>query len=126
MKKFKKMVAGVLAAASLAVCMGTYANAETLTLRKGSPIADVRLNASCVMISGECSSSSESFVHFLLRYSSGWSFIDDQSYVLRQGQSFSNVVSSVVDPNTLWNYAIKPFNTNKLNGVATGTIEIIS
>lgn len=123
MKKIKKVIASALAAASVATCMVVPASAETISLTKGRPIATTNMVASRVIISGQCSSSSESMAHFRLGYSSGGYLITDKTYILAPGGYFYNVTSSSLDANTIWTYSVKPYNTNKLNGVATGTIE---
>lgn len=121
MRKFKKVIAGILAAASVMTCMALPASAETITLKKGHAGAQANIiGAKQVSYYGECSTSSGSSANFRLAYSSGTSLITVDGFTVKPGHNYGGY-TKVYDTGKMWTYTvIAP--TNALNCEAYGEI----
>lgn len=124
MRKFKKVIASILAAASVMTCMALPASAETITLKRGHAGAQANIiGAKQVLYTGECSRSSGSAAIFRLAYASGTWLIDVDNFSLFPGGSFSKR-TEVYDKGKMWTYTVIAPN-NDLDCVASGTIEAL-
>lgn len=124
MRKFKKVIAGILAAASVMTCMALPASAKTISLTRGQAGSQANIiGAKQVLYTGECSSSSGSSAIFRLSYSSGGYLIDVDNFTCPRGASFSGK-TGVYDEGKMWTYTVMAPNNN-LDCVASGTIEAL-
>lgn len=121
MRKFKKVIAGIIATASIMTCMALPASAETISIKRGDAGSQANIiGAKQVYYRAECSSSSGSSADFRLAYSVGSNLYTVHSFSLDPGDSYENM-TSVFDTGKMWMYSVFAPN-NKLNAVASGTI----
>lgn len=121
MRNFKKVIAGILAAASVMTCTVLPASAETINLKKGHAGAQANIiGAKQVYYSGECSSSSGSSAIFRLGYSSGTNIITVDKFELYPGGYYDDT-TIIYDKGKMWTYTVIAPN-NDLVAVASGEI----
>lgn len=121
MRKFKKVIASIIAAASVMTCMAMSASADTVSIKKGDAGSQANIiGAKQVRYTGKCSNAS---AIFRLAYSSGSYLIDVDNFTLLSGYSFDRQ-TIVYDTGKMWTYQVLAPNNN-LNSVASGTIEAL-
>ncbi len=122
MRKFKKVIAGIITAASIMTCMALPASAETISIRRGDAgsQADI-IGARQVEYTATCARTSGSYADFRLGYSSSHYLITVDSFSLSPGASYSNK-TIVYDTGKMWTYSVFAPN-NDLNCIASGTID---
>lgn len=119
-RNFKKVIAGILAAASVMTCTVLPASAETINLKKGHAGAQANIiGAKQVYYSGECSSSGSSAI-FRLGYSSGTNIITVDKFELYPGGYYDDT-TIIYDKGKMWTYTVIAPN-NDLVAVASGEI----
>lgn len=122
MRKFKKVIASIVAAASVMSCMAVSASADTVSIRRGQAGSQANiLGARQVYYEAYCSSSSTDYAIFRLGYSSGSSLITIKRLYLDPGESYKNT-TDVYDTGKMWTYQVLAPN-NDLNTIANGLIE---
>lgn len=122
MRKFKKVIASIVAAASVMSCMAVSASADTVSIRRGQAGSQANiLGARQVYYDGQCSASSGDYAIFRLGYSSGSSLITIRRVNLYPGESFSDT-TQVYDTGKMWTYQVLSPD-NDLDTIASGTIE---
>ena len=120
MRKFKKVIASIMAAASVMTCMAMSASAATVSIKKGDAGSQANIiGAKQVHYTGQCSNTA---AVFRLAYSSGSYLIDVDNFTLFSGYSFDKY-SPVYDTGKMWTYQVLATGTNNLTSVASGTIE---
>lgn len=124
MRKFKKVIAGVIATASIMTCTAISASAATISIRTGQAGSQANIiGAKQVYYTAECARTSRDSANFRLAYSSGSSLINVDTFTLYPGQTYADR-TIVYDTGKMWTYQVIAPNNN-LNTTASGTIEAL-
>lgn len=121
MRKFKKVIAGIIATASIMTCMALPASAETISIKRGDAGSQANIiGAKQVVYTAECARTSGSKADFRLAYSIGSNLYTVRSFSLDPGDTYGDM-TGVYDTGKMWLYSVFAPD-NKLNAVASGTI----